>query len=79
MVGMASELDKVSAPMGLEGVSVVSPLEAATALGCSTRTIRELIRSGELPAFRLGSRHWSIRVSELEAFVSRREGEARYS
>ena len=45
-------------------------------LNAPTQTIREAIKRGDLPAFRLG-KTLRVRRDDLEAFVSRRLGKRR--
>lgn len=47
---------------------VYSPAEAAQVLGCSRQTIYELIRRGEIHAFKVGSLT-KLRVSQVHALV----------
>lgn len=49
----------------------VRPQQAAEMIGVSERTLRELMRQGEIPFAKL-DRAVLIQVSELEAFVERR-------
>jgi excisionase family DNA binding protein len=42
--------------------------EVAYQLRCSQETVRRLIRSGKLPAARLGS-HFRVKQSDLDAFI----------
>lgn len=49
----------------------VRPQQAAEMIGVSERTLRELMRQGELPYAKL-DRAVLIQVSELEAFIERR-------
>lgn len=49
----------------------VRPQQAAEMIGVSERTLRELMRQGELPYAKL-DRAVLISVSELEAFIERR-------
>ena len=49
----------------------VRPLQAAELIGVSERTLRELMRQGEIPYAKL-ERAVLISVSELEAFIERR-------
>ena len=42
--------------------------EVAYQLKCSQETVRRFIRSGTLPAVRLGS-HWRIKQAALETFI----------
>lgn len=46
-------------------------VEAAALLGVHPNSIRNVIKSGKLPAYRLGDKgHWRIKKTELEAFIS---------
>ncbi len=45
----------------------VSIEDAANLLGCSTRTIRRLIASGELTGFRLGKRMLRVNLADVQA------------
>lgn len=60
---------------------VVTVREAAEALGCHRDTVRRLIRSGELPAFRVGvgtkCGKVVIRRATLESFLDKRERQAK--
>lgn len=49
----------------------VRPQQAAEMIGVSERTLRELIRQGEIPIAKL-NRAVLIQVSELQAFLDRR-------
>ena len=49
----------------------VRPQQAAEMIGVSERTLRELMRQGEIPFAKL-DRAVLIQVSELEAFIERR-------
>jgi excisionase family DNA binding protein len=51
-------------------VIAVSPAEAGRRLSVSTRTVFNLIRRGELPAKKIGSRT-VIRVQDLLGFLER--------
>lgn len=46
--------------------------EAAAALGCSTKTVRRLVRRKELPVVRISARVHRIRTYEVEWFIQRR-------
>lgn len=48
----------------------VTPAQFAAAAGCSTQFTYSLIASGELPAFRLGTRSWRIRRADAEAYMT---------
>lgn len=43
--------------------------EAAVYLDVTTKTVRRLIASGQLPAYRLGKRLIKIRVADLESLM----------
>lgn len=47
----------------------LSVREVATALGCAPETVLSLIKTNELPAFRVGAR-WRINPEDLESFRS---------
>lgn len=49
----------------------VRPQQAAEMIGVSARTLRELMRQGEIPFAKL-DRAVLIQISELEAFIERR-------
>ena len=52
--------------------------ETAEVLNVSTSQAYALVRSGELPAIRIGAaRHWRVERSELEAYIAARYEEAR--
>lgn len=58
---------------------VLTPSEAAKALVTSPDKVRELIQSGELPAYRQG-RNFKVPISLLEEYIANRaikETEAR--
>ncbi|MBT2397230.1 helix-turn-helix domain-containing protein [Streptomyces sp. ISL-100] len=48
--------------------ATVSVTEAAQVMGCSPRHIRGLIRSGRLPATRIGARTWAVGRAALDEF-----------
>ena len=43
---------------------------AATYLDCDHKTVRRLIASGKLPAYRLGTRVIKVRISDLDAVLT---------
>jgi excisionase family DNA binding protein len=53
-----------------DATTAITPAQFAAAAGCSTHFVYDLIKSGELPAFRLGSRSLRIRRSDAEAYMS---------
>ncbi len=58
----------------LEGHRTPGFLTTEDVLGClkvNARTVYRLIRSGELPAVRIG-RQWRIRQSDFEAWLERK-------
>ena len=50
---------------------VCTPAEAARALATNPDTIRELIHSGELPAYQNGT-HFKIVIADLEEYIRNR-------
>lgn len=44
--------------------------EAATYLDVATKTVRRLIASGRLPAYRLGNRVLKVKISDLDGVLS---------
>lgn len=58
----------MSHPSISHGSDLLSIQRAAAHLAVSTRTVRRLITSGELPAFKLGSQ-WRIHPRDLDDFV----------
>ncbi|NMG42005.1 helix-turn-helix domain-containing protein [Chelativorans sp. ZYF759] len=49
----------------------MTPSAIAERWSCSERHVRNLIKSGELPSFRLGMKLIRVRISDLEAFECR--------
>ena len=45
---------------------------AAKWLHCTDRTVRSLIKRGQIPACRKGHRAWTIRLVDLIGFLARR-------
>jgi excisionase family DNA binding protein len=45
---------------------------AARRLNCSERTVRRMIRIGNLPAQRVDRRSWGIRASDVEQLLRKR-------
>ncbi|MCG7597842.1 helix-turn-helix domain-containing protein [Mycobacterium sp. PSTR-4-N] len=50
--------------------------DAAAYLGVEHKTVRRLITSGELPAYRLGKRLIKIKVADLDALLTPMRGGA---
>jgi excisionase family DNA binding protein len=48
------------------------PKRIAKTLGLSTKTVRRLIRCGDLRAHRVGLRHWRIFQQDLQDYLARR-------
>lgn len=46
---------------------------AAQMLSCSAKHLKREIDSGALRAFRLNKRVWRVRISELNAYMTRKE------
>jgi excisionase family DNA binding protein len=59
--------------MELENIRLLTLSEAANLLQISTRTLQRMIRSGELPAFKVGGQ-WRVRETQLKQWVESREG-----
>ena len=57
----------------LLALQLYSPPECAAILGVSLQTVSRWLRSGDLPALRLGpARHlWRVRHQDLENFIER--------
>jgi len=53
-----------------DGASLLTVAEVASAMRISTMTVYRLIKSGELPAVRIG-RQWRFRRADLDAWVER--------
>lgn len=45
--------------------TMLSVSQCANSLGVQPRTIRKMIKRGDLPAYKLGSSHWLIRHGDL--------------
>jgi len=56
-----------------ENIHLFTLAEAANILQVSTRTLQRMIRSGELPAFKVGGQ-WRVRETQLRQWVENREG-----
>ncbi len=48
----------------------MSPQEVAERLGVSKETVLRLLRSGKLPAVKLGWRTWRIKRDDLDRFMN---------
>lgn len=59
-----------SAPLAPSQILYVH--HAAKRLHCTDRTVRRLIKRGQIPARRKGRRVWMIRSSDLDHFLARR-------
>ena len=59
--------------MELENIRLLTLSEAANLLQVSTRTLQRMIRSGELPAFKVGGQ-WRVRETQLKQWVESRGG-----
>jgi len=56
-----------------ENIHLLTLAEAANILQVSTRTLQRMIRSGDLPAFKVGGQ-WRLRETQLRQWVENREG-----
>ena len=62
-------------PMGPRFLTIA---DVAEQLSVSVSQVRALIRSGDLPAIRIGGRgQWRVEATELEAFIQRKYTETR--
>ena len=59
--------------MDLENIRLLTLSEAAILLQVSTRTLKRMIRNGQLPAFKVGGQ-WRLRETQLRQWVENREG-----
>jgi excisionase family DNA binding protein len=51
---------------------LVALKDAARYLGISTTTMRRLVRTGEVRAYRIANRKLMVRLSDLEAYIASR-------
>jgi excisionase family DNA binding protein len=58
--------------MQVDNICLLTLSEAANLLQVSTRTLQRMIRSGELPAFKVGGQ-WRVRETQLRQWVESRE------
>ncbi|MGB7949304.1 MAG: helix-turn-helix domain-containing protein [Candidatus Binatia bacterium] len=56
-----------------ENIHLLTLAEAANILQVSTRTLQRMIRSGDLPAFKVGGQ-WRVRETQLRQWVENRQG-----
>lgn len=49
----------------------ITPDEAAERLGCTTRTVRNMIARGELTGYRLGTRSIRLDIDEVDDLLRR--------
>ena len=56
----------------LDNIRLLTLSEAAALLHVSTRTLQRMIRSGELPALKVGGQ-WRMRESQLTQWIEKRE------
>ena len=52
----------------LENIHLLTLSEAADLLQVSTRTLQRMIRSGQLPAFKVGGQ-WRVRETQLRQWI----------
>ncbi len=55
-----------------ESLQLLTPTEAAELLHVSTKTLQRMIRSGDLPALKVGGQ-WRLRESQLIGWIQSRE------
>lgn len=65
-------LEVLSMDEQLENIRLLTLSEAASLLQVSTRTLQRMIRSGVLPAFKVGGQ-WRVRETQLRQWVEDRE------
>lgn len=58
-------------------MGALSPIQVAEQLGVSKDTVLRLVRSGKLPAVKVGWRTWRITEESLAAFIRAGEVPAR--
>jgi excisionase family DNA binding protein len=56
-----------------ESLQLLTLTEAAQLLHVSTKTLQRMIRSGDLPALKVGGQ-WRLRESQLISWIQSREG-----
>ena len=56
----------------LDNIRLLTLSETAALLHVSTRTLQRMIRSGELPALKVGGQ-WRVRESQLRQWIEKRE------
>ena len=59
-----------------QNIHLLTLAEAANILQVSTRTLQRMIRSGELPAFKVGGQ-WRVRETQLRQWLENRGGSSR--
>jgi excisionase family DNA binding protein len=59
-----------------ETLQLLTLTEAAQLLHVSTKTLQRMIRSGDLPALKVGGQ-WRLRESQLVNWIQSREGRGR--
>jgi excisionase family DNA binding protein len=58
-----------------ESLQLLTLIEAAQLLHVSTKTLQRMIRSGDLPALKVGGQ-WRLRESQLISWIQSREGKS---
>jgi excisionase family DNA binding protein len=58
-----------------ESLQLLTLTEAAQLLHVSTKTLQRMIRSGDLPALKVGGQ-WRLRESQLISWIQSREGKS---
>jgi len=58
-----------------ESLQLLTLTEAARLLHVSTKTLQRMIRSGDLPALKVGGQ-WRLRESQLVNWIESREGKS---
>ena len=58
--------------------AALSIREVGIQLGLSAKTVRKLIKSGEIPAFKPGKRNLKVLQSSIDDFKARKQRELRH-
>ena len=61
-----------SVPLGPQTPRFLQLTDVAETLNISSAQVYALVRSGDLPAIKIGGRgHWRVETSQLEAYIAR--------
>lgn len=59
-------------PMHSDEFKLINIEQGATILGVSTKTLRRMIKEGQIPALKVGNQ-WRIRKSRLQRWIQQQE------